>query len=65
MEHCLKLHGRELLYQLMEEETSDRGEARGIAQSEADVDAVRRLLRSLETAKQIGENACSQRGVRS
>ena len=60
--HCLKLHGREILYQLLTCETG--GDAsRSFAQTETDRAAVDALLRSLEQAKAAGAAACTMHGV--
>jgi hypothetical protein len=67
LEHCLGLHAREMLFQLLEEDSQSEadGELRGLAQSDEDREQVCAVLRMLEAAKQIGEDACSRFGVRS
>jgi len=67
LEHCLRLHGREMLFQLLQEDAGgeDDSELRGLSQSEEDQQQVKELLRSLEAAKQMGEDACIELGVRS
>lgn len=61
--HCLKLHAREILYQLLQDDHSD-GDAAVFRQSEDDRHQILDLVRMLEDAYRSGVAACAENGVR-
>lgn len=60
--HCLKLHAREILHQLLTRDGAGEGST-PLAQSDADRDAIAGVLRSLETAQSAAHDACTTHGV--
>jgi hypothetical protein len=61
--HCLKLHAREIIYQLLQDDHSD-AEAAVFRQSEDDRHQIVDLVRLLEDAYRSGVAACAEHGVR-
>ncbi|MBK8974997.1 MAG: hypothetical protein IPM29_03655 [Planctomycetes bacterium] len=61
--HCLRLHARELLFQLMSAEDLGADSGAVIAQSEADRETIAELLRQLEDATATGVRTCAQAAV--
>ena len=60
--HCLKLHGREILYQLLVVEAMS-DEAQGLEQTEEDQQQIANLMGMLEEARLMGQGACTEHGV--
>ncbi len=60
--HCLKVHTREILFQLLTRESSSDG-GTSLTQDEDDRAQIAAILRSLETAKTAGQRACTTHGV--
>lgn len=61
--HCLKLHCREILYQLLVEEDDGEEQAAAIHQSAKDREAIREVMVELEQARDLGRRACANHGV--
>jgi hypothetical protein len=61
--HCLKLHAREILYQLLAED-SDAGGV-GVIQNDEDRDQIRNVLGMLEEGRRVGAAVCAEHGVAS
>ncbi|MEM7200120.1 MAG: hypothetical protein AAF628_07635 [Planctomycetota bacterium] len=60
--HCLRLHAREILFQLLTRDAaSDRGAA--LTQDDDDRQQIAAILRSLEAASTAGSKACATHGV--
>lgn len=60
--HCLRIHAREILFQLMTRDTAGDG-GTPFTQAPEDAAAIAELLRSLEAARNAGQRACTQHGV--
>jgi hypothetical protein len=60
--HCLRLHAREILYQLLTRDEAT-GDGVPLAQTDADRAAVAGILRSLEAARSAAHAACTAHGV--
>lgn len=60
--HCLRLHVREILYQLTTRDASS-DEGMPLEQDDGDRAAIADVLRSLETAKATGQKVCTTHGV--
>lgn len=62
--HCLKLHCREILYQLLMEEGDDEN-GHGFQQTPEDQKQIQELMASLDRAKDLAHRACAEQGVAS
>lgn len=67
--HCLKIHAREILYQLLAHDSDDGGEGGGensaIHQSADDREQIKQVLLDLERAEDLARRACARFGVAS
>ena len=60
--HCLKLHCREILYQLLTEEDGDE-QAAAIHQSADDREQIQQVMADLSKARDLARRACANHGV--